>query len=608
MTPPVAATPPALGTISAGQGLKALLKSVPALPSALLGFWNLLSLKPDNLGSIGATFAKVAQRHPDRPALVFEGQRWTYAELNAWANRCAWALHEAGIRSGDAVAMMLENRPDALALMLGIVKLGAVASLLNNQQRGEPLAHSLRIIKPRLVVIGQECAHALESLPADQRATLCPQWWWDGDQTPPEGLTALRPQLEKAAASNPPQTDQIKLHQACFHIFTSGTTGLPKASVMSHYRWHRCLYGLGRLGLRLRADDVLYCPLPLYHNNALTVAWGAVIGAGACLALGRKFSASHFWDEIRSNQATSFCYIGELCRYLLNQPEKATDRQHSVRAIMGNGLRPDIWAAFEQRFGIDRIVEFYTASECNLAFVNAFGITGTAGFCPLPYAIVAFDVDAEQALRHADGHMGRVSKGEAGLLLTQITDKAPLDGYTDEGATQAKILRDVFAKADAWFNTGDLVRDQGFKHIQFVDRVGDTFRWKGENVATTEVEAAFSTLPEIEEAVVYGVEIPGSDGRAGMAALRLRNGALDGIALARQLRQALPKYAVPLLLRIRDAHDLTATFKYSKVQLKREGFNAEVVKEALYILTAQGYERLTPDHGALLATGHARFN
>jgi len=568
------------------------LRTAPALPHVIKGLWNLTTLKPDALGSIGARFADLARQHPDRPALIFEGRRWTYREFNAWANRIAHALNQAGIQSGDSVGILMENRAEMLACVLGTVKLGAVATLLNNQQRGDTLAHSLRITSPKLVIVGQECVEGLHSLSPGLRGELSLRWWWDGDTPAPEGLDGLRERTAAASTDNPPQTALIKLRQPCFHIFTSGTTGMPKASLMSHYRWHRCMAGLGQLGLRLRSDDVLYCPLPMYHNNALTVAWSSVLGAGACLALGRKFSASGFWDAIRSNGATSFCYIGELCRYLLNQPEKASDKDHAVRTIIGNGLRPDIWDAFQTRFNIPHIAEFYTASECNLAFVNAFNFQGTAGYCPLPYAIVSFDVENEQPVRQADQTMRRVDKGGCGLLLTEITDKAPLDGYTDAKATQAKVFRNVFTQGDAWFNTGDLVRDQGFGHIQFVDRVGDTFRWKGENVATTEVEAALAAIDGIEEAVVYGVEVPGADGRAGMAAILWDDtkGHIDGAALAAALYKALPKYAVPLFIRVREEHEVTATFKHRKVDLKREGFDPAKVTDALYALGERGYE------------------
>ncbi|MFW9616495.1 AMP-binding enzyme [Aquabacterium sp.] len=279
--------------------------------------------------------------------------------------------------------------------------------------------------------------------------------------------------------------------------------------------------------------------------------------------------------------------------------------------MIGNGLRPEIWDAFQQRFGIEHIAEFYTASECNLAFINALGLPRTTGLCPLSYAIVRMDLDTEQPVRSGRRqHMSRVQRGEVGLLITEITTRAPLDGYTDAKATEAKVLRNVFKKGDAWFNTGDLVRHQGLHHMQFVDRLGDTFRWKGENVATTEVEGVLAHQPEVAEAVVYGVTVPGTDGRAGMAALTLRSPdqPLDGMALARALYTQLPRYAVPLFLRLRDDHAVTATFKYSKVVLKREGYDPTVVHDALYVLTPGGYMPMTGEIWQALSAGTHRFD
>lgn len=611
LTPPE----PATGVIGWGDWISALLRTAPDLPRLLPGLVRLAWMRPHQTGSIGLTFEARAARHPERTALRFEDQAWTYRELNAWANRVAHGLRHAGVRAGDAVGILMENRPEVIACALGIVKLGATATLLNHQLRGESLAHSLRITRPRIVLVGQECEAVARSLP-EGAAPEGIAWWWDGDQPAPAGWTDLRQACAQQAEANLLETAQIVLSQPCFHIFTSGSTGQPKASVMTHYRWHRCMLGLGVLGLRLRRDDVLYCALPLYHNNALTVSWGATVGAGACLALGRKFSASGFWRDIERHRATSFSYIGELCRYLLNQPARPDDAHHGVRAIIGNGLRPDIWEAFQQRFGIAHVAEFYAASEGNLAFVNALNVPRSAGMCPLSYAIVAFDVAEERPIRDgAQGLMRRVDKGQVGLLLTEITAKAPMDGYTDEKATATKVLRDVLQPGDAWFDTGDLVRDQGFGHIQFADRVGDTFRWKGENVATTDVEAALCAQPGIEEAVVYGVQVPGADGRAGMACLRLRPGVgdLDGAALMHGLREALPRYAVPLFLRLRDHQAITATFKHRKVELKREGFtppasaDEQGTQDTVWVLTPAGYLPLQAQALADIQAGRFRF-
>ncbi len=575
--------------------MRAAIKGLPETPLVLRGLWNLATVKPDKKLSIGLLIERHAARTPGATALVFENRRWTYAAFNAWANRIAASLAAAGVKPGDSVAILMENRAETLACVAAVVKLGAAAGMLNHQQRGEVLAHSIRLIAPRLLILGEECREAIASTPFMPGGGEKLQYFWDGDKAAPKGFTNLRKDSASRSEGNPPVTAHIEARATCFYVFTSGTTGLPKASRMTHYRWLRGMAGLSQMALRLKPDDVFYCCLPLYHNNALTVSWGAVLGSGCTFALSRKFSASRFWDELREHRATAFCYIGELCRYLLNRPATSQDRIHDVRLMVGNGLRPELWAAFQQRFGIDGVSEFYGASESNVAFVNAFGMQRTAGFSPLAFAIVAFDAEHEQPLRDASGFLQKVAKGGTGLLIAEISERAPFDGYTDQKSSEAKVLLDVFKKGDRWFNTGDLVRDQGYRHIQFVDRVGDTFRWKGENVATTEVESAINGFAGVEQAVVYGVNLPGADGRAGMAAVTMV-AALDGAALARHLCAALPAYAVPLFLRLKTEQEVTGTFKFKKVDLKREGFDPAAVAEPLYVLAdrSRGYEPLTP--------------
>jgi len=585
----------------------AAIKGLPDTPSVMRGLWNLATIKPDKKLSIGLVIERHAAATPHATALVFEDRRWSYAAFNAWANRIAGSLAAAGVKPGDSVAILMENRAETLACVTAVLKLGAAAGMLNHQQRGEVLAHSIGLIAPRLIITGAECREAMESTPYIAAAKQGPQLFWEGDRAP-KGYVDLRQDAAARSEHNPASTAEITAGSTCFYIFTSGTTGLPKASRMTHYRWLRGMAGLSQMAMRVKADDVFYCCLPLYHNNALTVSWGAVLGSGATLVLSRKFSASRFWDELREHRATAFCYIGELCRYLLNRPATSKDRLHSVRLMVGNGLRPELWAGFQQRFGIDNISEFYGASEGNVAFVNGFNLQRTAGFCPLSFAIVVFDAEQEQAQRDRKGFMQKVAKGGTGLLIAEISERAPFDGYTDQKSSDAKVLRDVFKKGDAWFNTGDLVRDQGYKHIQFVDRVGDTFRWKGENVATTEVESALNQFAAIEQAVVYGVNVPGADGRAGMAALTLP-GALDGAALAQHLIAALPAYAVPLFLRLKTEQEVTGTFKFKKVDLKREGFDPAVLSEPLYVLAdrSKGYEPLTPTLFQLIHSGALRL-
>ena len=581
--------------IHVGDVALASLKIMPDMPIVLRGLWNLATIKPATKLSIGLLIERHAANTPRAMALVFEDRRWTYAAFNAWANRIAASLASAGVKAGDSVGILMENRPETLACVAAVVKLGAAAGMLNHQQRGEVLAHSIRLIDPRVVIVGAECREALASTPYQPGNDDRLVYFWEGESTADSGFTDLRKDSESRRDSNPPSTPLIEARETCFYVFTSGTTGLPKASRMTHYRWLRGMAGLSQMALRLKPTDVFYCCLPLYHNNALTVSWGAVLGSGCTFVLSRKFSATRFWDEARQQQATAFCYIGELCRYLLNRPATPKDRDHAIRLMVGNGLRPELWDAFQQRFGIERVSEFYGASESNVAFVNAFGMPRTAGFSPLSFAIVEFDAEHEQALRDANGFLQKVPKGGTGLLIAEISERAPFDGYTDKKSSDAKVLHDVFKKGDRWFNTGDLVRDQGCRHIQFVDRVGDTFRWKGENVATTEVETALNNFGGIEQAVVYGVNVPGTDGRAGMAAITLQGG-FDGAALAQHLCTHLPAYAVPLFVRLKGEQEVTGTFKFKKVDLKREGFDPEAITEPLYVLQerSKGYVPLTP--------------
>lgn len=602
-----------LNRISLGAIARGALQMIPDAPVLATGALHMLRARPERAYSIGRLLEEQARRYPHRPALRFGEQQWSYREFNAWANRVATLFARQGIRSGDVIGLLMENRPEQLVCVAAAVKLGAIAGMLNYNQRDTVLSHSINLIKPKLMVTSAESVEALASTPYSpmHNSDIWHYWLPNNGLERPAGFLDLENEIRTMPSHNPEQTRTVKMKHPCFYIFTSGTTGMPKASVMTHYRWLMGMAGMGILTMRLHHDDVLYCALPLYHNNALTVSWGAALGAGACLALSRKFSVSRFWDEIRQMRATAFCYIGELCRYLLNAPPSPLDRQHLIRVAVGNGLRPEIWQEFKQRFGIEHIAEFYGASECNLGFVNTFNVDGTAGFCPLPFSIVAYDPETEQPLRDAAGHMRKVRTGEVGLLITRITDRTPYDGYTDPAASEKKLFRNVFEQGDCWFNTGDLVRDQGYRHIQFVDRLGDTFRWKGENVATTEVEAALNAVEQVEQAVVYGVQVPNNDGRAGMAALTLKvpPEQFDGKVCATELTRRLPAYAVPLFLRVRTEHEITGTFKNRKVELKNEGFDPEKVSDPLFYYAGpeQGYMPLTMDVMEKIVSGKMKM-
>ncbi|MFF2556090.1 long-chain-acyl-CoA synthetase [Nocardia sp. NPDC058058] len=571
-----------------------LARSLPGMAVQLPGMTRNavhMLVKSDSKASIGLFFQRAAAKHPERAFLRFEGREYRWGEANSEVNRYASVLAAHGVKRGDVVGVLMTNRPESLFTVLAIVKLGATAGLLNHNQRDAVLQHSFGLLNSVLDVIGEECAEALDTLTELRPAVL-----WSKD---------LEAASRTADATNPAVCEQVLAKERAYLIFTSGTTGLPKASVMTHMRWTKSMAGVGGLGVRLDGGDTLYCCLPLYHNNALTVALSSVVAGGATLALGRKFSASRFWEEAIASQATAFIYIGELCRYLLNQPARRTDRQHRVRLAVGNGLRPEIWDEFRDRFGIKRIVEFYGASEGNVAFINAFSLSRTAGFTPLPFAVVEYDDATGKAKRGPDGKLRRLGAGGVGLLLAKVTTSSPFDGYTDSAATESKLVRDGFTAGDCWFDTGDLVRNQGWGHIAFVDRLGDTFRWKGENVATTEVEGAFDGIDAVLQAVVYGVDIPGADGKAGMAAITLAEGAtFDGKVAAKTLYDRLPTYAVPLVIRVVPELEQTSTFKSRKVELRTQGLGADDIS-TLYVLTGRGdgYVPIYPEYAAEVAAG-----
>lgn len=577
-----------VGLLDIATRVPGLLLDAPVIVrGAVTGFL----ARPTAKTSIGKVFQDRAARYADRIFLRFGDEALTYREANEAANRYAAALAARGVGYGDVVGVMLRNSPESVLLMLAVVKCGAVAGMLNYHQRGEVLAHSIGLLGATALVAETDLVEPITESGADTAGLVT--------------VAELQVVAATAPATNPATTAAVLAKDKAFYIFTSGTTGLPKASVMTHYRWLRALAGFGGLGMRLTHNDTLYCCLPLYHNNALTVAVASAVNAGATLALGRSFSASRFWDDVIRHDATAFVYIGEVCTYLLHQPAKPTDRQHRVRVIAGNGLRPAIWDDFTTRFGIERVCEFYAASEGNTAFVNVLNVDKSTGICPTPVAFVEYDADSGDPVRGDDGRVRKVKTGQPGLLLSKVSSFQPFDGYTDAAATEKKLVRNAFRDGDVWFNTGDLMRSQGFGHAAFTDRLGDTFRWKGENVATTQVEAAVSADPAVDECTAFGVEVPGSGGRAGMAAIRLAEDAeFDGKALADAFYAHLPGYAVPLFIRVVRALAHTSTFKSLKGDLRKQGYGSDV-NDPLYVLAgrAEGYVPFYGDYPAEVTGG-----
>lgn len=553
---------------------------------------------------IGFCLEKSAKRNPNGTAIIFENAEYTYKELNNWVNRVSHAFIHLGIKKGDVVAVFIENRPELLVCIAALAKIGGVSALINTSQRGAPLRHSLSVVNATRVVVGEELFDALiaekEILPKGEDTLLyLPDIDTNkalNDYPVPENTTDLASLQRTCNVENPSSTSDARPNDACCYFYTSGTTGLPKAAVMTHGRFMKAYGGAGLACLQLTNKDRAYVTLPFYHGTALAVAWGSILAGDACLIMARKFSASEFWVEVRRTKATAFCYVGELCRYLLAQAESRDDKKHHIRMMFGNGLRPNLWKPFKKRFGVSQVMEFYGSSEGNIGFLNLFNHDCTVGCTSVPYAIVEYDIEHDQPVRHSDGFMRKVARGESGLLLGEISDKTPFDGYTDPDKTEEKILRNVFVNGDAWFNSGDLMRDQGFKHVQFVDRLGDTFRWKGENVSTTEVENCIGQFPAISDVIVYGVEIPETNGRAGMASLWLKDGEyFDPELFYKHVKSVLPAYAAPLFVRVaKDAMETTGTFKYKKTDLKKQAFDINQINDDVWVCLpkSKAYQRL----------------
>ncbi|HRB18962.1 MAG TPA: AMP-binding protein, partial [Chitinophagales bacterium] len=380
-------------------------------------------------------------------------------------------------------------------------------------------------------------------------------------------------------------------------IFTSGTTGMPKASIQTHRKWLSCMYWFGKVNLGLNSKDVIYVSIPFYHSNALLIAWSSSAASGAAMAIRRKFSASEFWKDAIQYKATAFIYIGDICRYLYNTPASSLDTQHHINKIIGNGLRPDIWKGFKERFNIKEVYEFYASSEGNMTFTNTLNLDNTVGWCATKFEIIEYDREKGEPIYDRKGFLKKVKWGEVGLMIFEISDKYPFPGYIKKEENEKKIFRNAFSKNDLWYNTGDIMRNIGFLHTQFVDREGDTFRWKGENVSTAEVEEIINKFSAVNQSTVYGVSIPKTDGKAGMAAIQLhKKTSFNWKDFEDYLQQELPSYAVPVFIRFVDDFEFTSTFKIIKKELKTESYDQTSAPVWIKRNRKENYQILTPAH------------
>ena len=568
-------------------------RTPPGKPSSARAWSRALQLtapivrRPDRI--LPTVIEELAESLGDTPALLSDGECLTYRGLAERSTRYGrWAI-EHGLARGDAVCLLMPSRPEYMAIWLGITREGGVVALLNTNLAGPSLAHCINIAAPRHLIVAAELIDRLIAVRQDLAGA--PKIWVHGaghDQFPriDEVIDRYPGDTLHDAERRP-----VTIDDRALYIYTSGTTGLPKAARVSHARvmqWSHWFAGL----MDTRPSDRMYNCLPMYHSVGGVIATGAVLVGGGSVAIRKTFSARQFWSDVVRWDCTLFQYIGELCRYLLHAGPHPDERDHRIRLCCGNGLRPDVWNGFKERFRIPRILEFYAATEGNVSLVNVEGRPGAIGRIPpflahrFPATLVQYDADAGAPVRDARGFCIRCAPNGVGEAIGQLLNDrsnvgSRFEGYTNEEASQHKILRDVFEPGDAWFRTGDLMRKDEHGFFYFVDRIGDTFRWKGENVATSEVSETICRFPGVREANVYGVVIPGSDGRAGMATI-VTDAGLDLAAFRSHLSDRLPEYARPLFLRVRDDLEVTATFKHTKSSLVREGYNPAVVGDAIY--------------------------
>lgn len=603
-----------VSALDIARSLPGVFRRLPAITRGLYYY----SLKNENRElTLGTLIENNARNHGTRPAVLFEDRAITWSEFNGWANRIARYLRDQGLVKGDAIAVFLENRPELLAVVAGAAKLGVACAMLNTSQKGKVLAHSINLIAPRMIVVGEELTETLDGIKADLHFGHPQPFQFLADTNTlnafgdaPTSYINMAERVSSFNSDNLVPSDPPKMGDTAIYLFTSGTTGLPKAAPGSHRKFIKAYGGFGLMSLSMEPRDVFYCTLPLYHGTALLVCWGSVLAGGSAIALRRKFSASAFWNDVRYYHATTFGYVGELCRYLLNQPPSEQDRNHSLTKMIGNGLRPSIWKEFKDRFGIETVAELYASSEGNIGFSNFFNMNNTVGFSTAPYKLVKFHDGTRDPVRGDKGFMTEVAKGQPGLLIGEITRKWSFEGYTQKDATEKSILRNAFKKGDAWFNTGDVLKEIGCGHLQFVDRMGDTYRWKGENVSTTEVENIIDGSGLVEEAIVYGVEIPGTNGKAGMVTLvpKSNGSPFDVNKLFRYLRDNLPAYAVPVFARVTHAIEKTGTFKYRKVDIQKLGYSLRSGEEVYaWLPRTEGYTLLTPNLVAEIDGGKVSF-
>lgn len=573
------------GITSIRQTIRALRRDFRLL-YRLIGTKSLIRAAVRNDMTIAEFFRATVSRHPNRTMFITRDQQWTYAQAEEYTNRIANCFAEMGYRKGDTVALIMENRPEYILLWLGLSKIRIVTALINTNLRSKALAHSVCIVRSKAVIFSPMLATNISGS-RKELEVACPDLAYFAFGSCPEaddlGAADISRAILSAAASSPPLKGESD--DTLMYIYTSGTTGLPKAAIIKQRRYIQTGLSVTHL-IPVGKNDVIYLYLPFYHMAGACLGGSQPLINGTTGVIAMKFSASRFWKECAQNNVTVCQYIGEICRYLLSQPKRPEDHLHQVKLMYGNGLRKEIWEEFRDRFRIQNICELYGSTEGTTSLLNTDNTVGAIGFFPVlakllgkyvPMRIIKVNPESGVPVRDSEGRCVICKPYEPGEIVAIIgTDPlTKFDGYADEKATSKKIYRDCFSKGDRVFSSGDIVYKDELGYVYFKNRTGDTFRWRGENVSTTEVEAVVTSLaanPSIGCAV-FGVPVPGVEGCAGMAAVTDPRRSLNLQSLLEGFQTMLPPYAIPIFLRIVSQDDTTGTFKMSKIKLRKDGFN-----------------------------------
>ncbi|KAF5290911.1 hypothetical protein FQR65_LT11493 [Abscondita terminalis] len=532
-------------------------------------------------------FGQLLKSHPQKLAIYSEEKSWTYEQVNEYSNQIANYFKSCGFKKGDCIALLLENRVEYVCIWLGLSKLGVITALINTNLVNDPLLHSFKVAKSKAVIFGNNHADAMKNVAHKLNMELY-QLNEDDNTSTVNKCVRLKKELEKTSSEEPEEIE-LSCRSPLVYIYTSGTTGLPKAAIISHIRFTFMATAFNSMA-GLKEHDIIYNPLPLYHTAGGMVGMGQTILFGLGCTIRKKFSASNYWKDCAKFKCTVAQYVGEICRYVLSASNKESVN-HSVRAIFGNGLKPQIWKEFVNTFKIKEVYEFYGATEGISNMINIDNTPGCIGFIPryasfmYPVTLIKCNMVTGDPIRDSNGFCMRCGINEPGLVINKINYKSALQsfkGYADEKATSSKILQNVFSEGDSYFNSGDILEQDEFGYYYFRDRTGDTFRWKGENVSTSEVEGIISNIVKLNDAVVYGVEIPNTEGRAGMAAIVDTDNSLDLKELAKGLKENLPSYAVPVFIRVMKSVPMTGTYKLKKTELQTDGYDLEKVKDQMY--------------------------